>query len=391
MNNERKVIVFRTGVLGTWREKFGGIAAYAKSAGWTLHSVDARMSRPDFKQLISYWNPIGLIIDASARPDMFDCAAFKKLPVVVMNSGVRIRGRSIPSVSSDSRQIAKLAVSELLDGNPASILFVEWFKPEVAWSATRKAECEEIAGMHGLPFKTATPRPDDATNPAALERHIAAVLRTMPRPCGVFAATDVLGAAALSAAARLKADIPNEVAVVAVDDDPEICENSSPTLTSVRPDFRNLGFRAGQMLGEMIAGRADTLRLATVPPLGIVRRASSRKIRVHDRTVSAALEMIRIHACEGITPADVEKTFPVTRRMAEIRFKAATGRTIGEEILERKLSAACDYLASGRMSISAIADFCGWNSLAAFRKAFKARFGVSPSRHHADLRSRQVR
>ena len=384
MNNERKVIVFRTGVLGTWREKFGGIAAYAKSAGWTLHSVDARVAKPDFKQLIDYWNPVGLIIDASARPDMFDCAAFKKLPVVVMNSGVRIRGRSIPSVSSDSRQIAKLAVSELLDGNPASILFVEWFKPEVAWSAARKRECEKIAGMHGLPFKTATPRPDDATNPAALERHIAAVLRTMPRPCGVFAATDVLGAATLSAAARLKADIPNEVAVVAVDDDPEICENSSPTLTSVRPDFRNFGFRAAQMLGEMIAGRADTLRLATVPPLGIVRRASSRKIRVYDRTVSAALEMIRIHACEGITPADVEKTFPVTRRMAEIRFKAATGRTIGEEILERKLSAACDYLASGRMSISAIADFCGWNSLAAFRKAFKARFGVSPSRHRAD-------
>ena len=387
MNNERKVIVFRTGVLGTWREKFGGIAAYAKSAGWTLHSVDARMSRPDFKQLISYWNPIGLIIDASARPEIFDYTAFKRLPVVFMNPDGRVHGRSVPSVSGDSRQIAKLAVSELLDGNPASILFVEWFKPEVAWSAARKRECEKIAGMHGLPFKTATPRPDDATNPAALERHIAAVLRTMPRPCGVFAATDVLGAATLSAAARLKADIPNEVAVVAVDDDPEICENSSPTLTSVRPDFRNFGFRAAQMLGEMIDGRADTLRLATVPPLGIVRRASSRKIRVYDRTVSAALEMIRLHACERLTPGDVAKCFPVTRRMAEIRFKNATGRTIGEEILERRFAAACDYLASGRTSISAIADFCGWNSPAAFRKAFKGRFNASPNM----LRARSCR
>ena len=380
MNNERKVIVFRTGVFGTWREKFGGIAAYAKSAGWTLHSVDTRIAKPDFKQLISYWNPVGLIIDASARPEMFDRAAFKNLPVVVMNSGGRIRGRSIPSVSSDSRQIAKLAVSELLHGSPASLLFVEWFKPEMPWSATRKAECEAIAKMHGLPFKTATPKPGDAANPAALERHIAVVLRTMPRPCGVFAATDALGAAALSAAARLKAVIPDEVAVVAVDDDPEICENSSPTLTSVRPDFRNLGFRAGQMLADVIAGRADTLRLATVPPLGIVQRASSRKIRVHDRTVCAALETIRLRACERLTPGDVAKEFPVSRRMAEIRFKAATGRTIGEEILERRLTAAREYLSSGRTSISAVADFCGWNSLAAFRKAFKDRFGVSPSR-----------
>ena len=380
MNRERNVIVFRTSVFGTWREKFGGIAAYAKSAGWMLHSVDSRIAKPDFKQLIRYWDPVGIVIDASASPETFDREAFEGLPVVAMNPEGRIRGRSMPSVSSDSRQIAKLAVSELLHGNPASLLFVEWFKPEMSWSATRKAECAEIAKMHGLPFKTATPKPGDAANPAALERHIAAVLQTMPRPCGVFAVTDALGAATLSAAARLKADIPGEIAVVSVDDDPEICENSSPTLTSVRPDFHSLGFRAGQMLDDMIAGRADALQLATVPPVGIVQRASSRKTRVHDRMVCAALEKIRLHACERLTPEDVAKGFPVSRRMAEIRFKTATGRTIGEEILERRLAAALGYLAGGRTSISAIADFCGWNSLAAFRKTFKDRFGVSPSK-----------
>ena len=380
MNQERKVIVFRTGVFGTWREKFGGLAAYAKSAGWILHSVDARTARPNFRQLIDYWNPVGIIIDASSKPEMFDGETFGGLPVAIMNPGGCICGRSMPSVSSDSRQIAKLAVSELLRGNPASLLFVEWFKPDMSWSTTRKAECEEIAKMHGLPFRTATPEPGDAANPAELERHIAAVLRDMPQPCGVFAVTDALGAATLSAAARLKADIPDDIAVVSVDDDPEICENSSPTLTSVRPDFHHLGFRAGQMLSEAIAGRGDMQQTATVPPLGIIQRASSRKIRVHDRAVCAALEKIRLHACERLAPDDVAKDFPVTRRMAEIRFKAATGRTIGEEILERRLSVACDHLSLGRMTISAIADFCGWNSLAAFRKAFKDRFGVSPSR-----------
>ena len=83
-NGERKVIVFRTGVFGTWREKFSGIAAYAKSVGWTLHAVDARNAKPNFEQLIDYWNPVGLILDASSMPEMFDGAPFGKLPVVAI-------------------------------------------------------------------------------------------------------------------------------------------------------------------------------------------------------------------------------------------------------------------------------------------------------------------
>ena len=66
--------------------------------------------------------------------------------------------------------------------------------------------------------------------------------------------------------------------------------------------------------------------------------------------------------------------------MAELRFKAATGRTIGEEILERRLAVACDLLRAGRTSAAAVAGLCGWNGEAAFRKAFASRFGVPPLR-----------
>jgi len=64
--------------------------------------------------------------------------------------------------------------------------------------------------------------------------------------------------------------------------------------------------------------------------------------------------------------------------MAEMRFKAATGKAIGETIIERRLAAACSYLKEGETSIAAIANFCGWKSDIAFRKAFVSRFGVAP-------------
>ena len=99
-----------------------------------------------------------------------------------------------------------------------------------------------------------------------------------------------------------------------------------------------------------------------------------------DRKVAEALEMIRLHACEGLKASQVAALFGTSARTAEARFKAATGHTIEAEILERRFAAACGYLREGRASVSAIADFCGWNGDVPFRKAFKARFGTTPTR-----------
>ena len=372
----KTIIVFRTGVLGTWREKYTGIAAFAKDAGWQIQPVDARTVRPDFRKILEFWKPQGIILEASGAPEMFKGERFKGIPTVVMNQAKSVFKDSMPSVCSDSREIAKLAMSELLKSNPESLIFIEWFNPSIDWSSVKRDTAREIASMHGLPFKTISPSAADAADQSKLIKRIAETLRSMPMPCGVFAATDMIGAAAIAAAGKIEAEIPGKVAVVAVDDDPEICENCSPTLTSVRPDFYRLGFSAGRLLAKFMEDGMPAK--VNVPPLEIVRRASTQSMRTCDRKVALAMEQIRLKACEGISPGDVARTFGVSRRMVELRFKAATGKTIGEAILERRLAAACDYLAAGKSSVSAIANFCGWGSDVAFRKAFKSRFDKSP-------------
>ena len=374
----KSIIVFRTGVLGTWREKYTGIAAFAKTVGWQLQPVDARTVRPDFKRIIDFWEPKGFILDASGAPEMFRGERFNGIPAIVMNPAKAIFKDSMPSVSSDSREISKLAIAELLRANPESIVFVEWFNPSMDWSCCKREMAREIASMHGLKFKVVTPSPADAADQALLVERIAKTIKSMPKPCGIFAVTDMVGAAAIAAARKTGAEIPADVMVVAVDDDPEICENCNPTLTSVRPDFYRLGFSAGSQLAKMVEYGEHAPANATVPPLGIIRRASTQTMRVYDRKIAMALEQIRLRACEGISPKDIAPVFGCSRRMAEIRFKTAIGKTIGEAILERRLAAACDYLAEGKSSVSAIANFCGWESDIAFRKAFKSRYGKSP-------------
>ena len=372
------ILVFRTGVLGTWREKYAGIAAFARTADWRLQPVDARSARPDVRRLLSFWKPRGAIVDASGAPDRLRATDFGGLPFVVMTPGADLPGRrGIPSVKSDSEEIARLALGEILAGNPASILFVDWFEPR-EWAAVKRERARGIAALHGLPFAVVSPAPADARDPSRLDLRIAAAVAALPRPCGVFAVTDAVGAVALSALGRLGLDIPGDAAVVAVDDDPEVCENCVPTLTSVRPDFHRLGFAAGALLRERIGGAAP--RSVVVPPAGVVRRASTHALRRPDRKVAEAVERIRLRACEGVRPAEIAAILGGTRRSAELRFKAATGRTIGAEILERRLAAACDLLKAGRNSVAAVAGFCGWNGDVAFRKAFKSRFGVPPLR-----------
>lgn len=374
------VIVIRTGVLGTWREKFAGIAAFAKTAEWRLQPVDARASRPDVRRLLDFWEPCGAIVDASGAPARLRPEDFGSLPVVFMTPEDEPSDRAAPAVASDSAAIAKLALGELLSLNPASLVFVEWYEPR-GWSTIKREAMRSIARMHGLPFAAIAPAPGDAEDSTRLERRIAEALTTLARPCGVFAATDAIGALVLSAAARIGADVPADIAVVAVDDDPEVCENCAPPLSSVRPDFHRLGFAAGALLREVIEGDAEAMRRrVVVAPLGLVRRASTRALRRPDRKVAEALERIRLHACDGLRPGEIADSFGASRRMAEMRFKAATGRTIGEEILQTRLSAACDYLLAGKTSVSAIANFCGWESDLAFRKVFKARFGAPPLR-----------
>lgn len=374
----KTVIVFRTGTLGVWREKYSGIATYARAVEWQLKPVDARNTRPEFKQLFEYWEPDGIIIDASGNPRMFDNAKFDNIPVVLMNPETSIRGHQHPSVLSDSEEIARLAASELLELNPSSLVFIEWFDSSIAWSMARRKAMENIARMHGLQLTIISPARVDAENPARLEKRIEDALAHLPRPCGIFAVTDMIGAAAVSAAARLDMRIPDDIAVVSVDDDPEICENCIPSLSSVRPDFLQLGTSAARLLDDAMSGRCGHDMKVIVPPLRIVRRASTRPMQTYDRKVREALETIRLGACTGITPAKIAESFGISRRMVELRFKAATGKTMGDAILDQRLSVACDFLKDGKTAISAIANFCGWKSDLAFRKVFISRFGVSP-------------
>ena len=103
-----------------------------------------------------------------------------------------------------------------------------------------------------------------------------------------------------------------------------------------------------------------------------------------DRDCAAACDLIRRKACNGISASEVAKTFDCTRRNAEYRFRAATGKSILQAIRDVRLEKAMTLLSTSRMRIDAVANACGYKSTAVFSAFFKSETGLSPRTWRTD-------
>ena len=173
--------------------------------------------------------------------------------------------------------------------------------------------------------------------------------------------------------------IPTELAVLGIDNDETLCEHVSPTLSSIRPNFEAAGFLAARLLGERLACRGpftdDAQRFFAAED--VVRRQSTRRLPRANAAVSKAVEIVRLRACDGLKPRDVFAELGCSRRLAELRFRELTGRSVQEEILHVRLERVKELLARPGVPLESIAVRCGWKSSAQLRVFFKSVEGQS--------------
>ncbi len=148
----------------------------------------------------------------------------------------------------------------------------------------------------------------------------------------------------LAVCRELQIAVPEEIAVLGVDNDQLICEFANPPLSSVIPDTHRTGLEAACLLDRMMnSGKVDIERLLT-EPLGIQIRQSTDILATKDREAAMAMQYIRQHASHNIRIADVLRHVPLSRRVLESRFKKAFGRTPYEEIQRLRINRVCTLL-----------------------------------------------
>jgi len=205
-------------------------------------------------------------------------------------------------------------------------------------------------------------------------------LRGLPKPIGVMSSNDERGREVLDAAQEAGIPVPDDLAVVGVDNDNILCELCDPPLSSVEFNLEKAGYDAACLMHQMIRGEVVDPSDVNVQPLRVVSRRSSDVYAMDDRKVAQALGYIRDHATDSIRVSDVLRAVPISRRALEIRFKQTVHRTINAEILRAHLQHAKLLLATTTLPVEEIAHLSGFSSNSYMGDVFKKRLGTTPAR-----------
>ena len=355
--------------------RLDGVYRYARENGWRVQVAEYGRSTESISRMLSFWNPDGCIVEGGClEVNGFDRKAFGKIPVVYCDAQLPSGQFSLPGVVQDSSDAVAFAAKELLSLGLEDYAFVGYLKRRI-WSDQRRDLFMKTILSAGKRCHIAN-APDGQTIDDIV-RHLGPFLSSIPKPCGIFAANDLVGELVLHCCRQLGISVPDSVAVVGVDDDRLICENSTPTLTSVAPDFWQSGYLAAKLLGELIDNPKKKRDVVTFGAVGIVRRASTRRFARRDDAVRKAIERVRTESSSGLTARQVAAGIGGSRRNAEMRFRALAGKAIGEAIVEQRIACAKDLLHDRSIPIDSIYFKCGYRSNGSLRKAFRRVTGMS--------------
>jgi LacI family transcriptional regulator len=298
------------------------------------------------------------------------------LPVVDVSAE---RDRSeFPRVSVDNGAVARLAAEHLLAKGFRN--FAYFGDAHFLWARQRGVEFRRAitASGHGCEVFNlrggAAPRPGSD----AEIRAMADWLAEQPRPLAVFACYDGRARQVLEACQLRGWAVPDEIAVLGVDNDELLCDLCAPPLSSVQPNARHTGYEAAAMLSRMMGGEQPRRQTRYVAPVRVVERQSTESVAVNDQQVATALRFIREHAGDGINVSDVLRAVPMSRTLLERKFKAVLGHSPHRQIVQQRIERAKHLLTESELAIAVVAELSGFNDASYLSVSFRRETGESP-------------
>lgn len=370
--------------LASGRDILRGIARYVREHGpWSVYH-EPRALEEDVPGWLAHWRGDGVIARIQNR-SIADAVTQTGLPVVDVLGLVPEAGA--PLVHVDDRAIAELAAEHLLERGFREFGFCAI--SGATWSEGRRRAFAEAVGRAGYRSRECV-LPPDARGQATWEKQQSQLvewIKSLPRPVGIMVCNDPRGELVVEACRRVGVAVPEEAAVIGVDNDEPLCEICDPPLSSVMPDHRRVGYEGAALLDRLMAGQPPPERPVYVPPLGIVTRLSTDVLAVDDPAVVQALRIIREHACDGIGTSDVLEQVPLSRSTLQRRFRRLLGRSVHEEILRVRLRRVRELLARTELPIETVSDKAGFLHRQYLGEVFKAKTGLTLAEYRRRSRS----
>lgn len=356
------------------RDLLSGVSRYIHTHNHWSTFLELRAFESSPPPWLNNWDGDG-ILTRTHSAEMADAIREAGVPAIELRS--TNYNQNLPFVGMDNALIGETVAEHFLNRGyrrfAAYTLDTElFFRERVSNFVTRVeaagASCESLPA-HG------------ETTPEDWEAHQAELitwLESMEKPVGIFATNDQLAVRLLDACRRAGIVVPEEVAVVGCENETTLCEFASPALTSVQFDGDTVGYRAADLLDQLMQGEPVAPESILIPPKGMEVRASSDEYVIEDPIVLRAVKLIREHAFEGITVAEIVKALGVSRSTLERRMKGALQRGTKEEILRIQFKEVNRLLRNSDLTIETISDLAGFTHAHYLQTSYRERYDMTP-------------
>lgn len=204
-------------------------------------------------------------------------------------------------------------------------------------------------------------------------------LASLTRPCALFCSSDAVSWRAMVSCHTVGIEVPDEIAILGVDDNEMFTRAVTPALSSVRTNSEKIGYEGAKLLHRLMRGARPPREPRFIEPEGIVTRGSTDVIAIDEPELKVAVRFMREHACDGINVADVLREAALSRRSLEIKMRKVFGRTPQQELARLRLERARELLVASDLKLTDVARRSGYGSLERFATVFRVGAGMRPT------------
>jgi LacI family transcriptional regulator len=363
------------------RELLRGIAAYARQTGPWLFFHEERALADPLPPMLKHWAPDGILVRL-ASDELLRQVRGLHIPTVDLYRDEEIP--EIPGVTIDQHALARQAIRHFQERGFQNYAFCGY--TGVFFSENREAYfLSELKELGIRPYVFRHPPMKGGRKLSAIEAHatrfaakLAEWLQKLPKPIALMACNDMRAFQVLNVSSTLGIAVPEEVAVLGVDNDPIECELSNPPLSSIDPNAAKIGFEGAALLHKLIQGKSKPTRRILVEPRGVVTRRSTDVLAIDDPAAAAAIQYVRRIALQRPAYASILADLQLSRSTLERWFQRYLGHSVSDEILSIRVKHIQELLLRTTHPLESIARLCGFTHVETMSRLFKRHAGLTP-------------
>ena len=375
---------------GFGRSLLKGFAEYARFHGpWCIDTSDPFFRRTT-NRLQNLDRDYHRSLDGIVVRDIDELAALQKmgLPAVLASTVEPESGfseHSFPVITTDNEAISRAAAQHLLEREFRNFAYCGY--DGIQWSDLRAQHFAEIVKQAGGTFHIYQQSRSKTKRKWVNELSIlCAWLNELPKPIGIMTCCDDRSQNITEAAIQVGIRIPEEVAVIGVDNDELVCNLANPPLSSVALATEKAGFKAAHLLDRLMQGREKMLgQRIVIAPTHVESRVSTDTLPLEDRDVIEAIQFIRNHIQSQMQVTDMADAVCLSRRTLERRFLKTLGRSVQQEINRQRIDHIANMLLHTRMTRVEIAQSMGFTSVDNLRRFFQRHKDMTPLQYQREF------